>query len=218
MLPIWLKQLARNAFVRGAPACTASRRARPVQLRVETLEGRQLLSGGCWITWQSVNNPGQTETRQYPSYEALHQELESAQNNAFLTPGWAPANFDDSGCSLGGGGGSTGTGGFAPRPGYTFKDDRDWLLRLAAQLEANPNNFTPEGWAHRAAWRHEVRAAKDPRALGRALGQFGAALRPGAVSPQWASMQAAWVAQARESTTAHQVGELLQQLSDSMRQ
>lgn len=219
MLPMWLKRLARNAFIRGAPARTTSGRARPVQLRVEALEDRQLLSGGCWITLQNVNNASQSETRQYPSYDALHQELASEQNNGFLTTGWVATNYDDSGCSSAGtGSGSTGTGGFAPRPGYTFKNDRAWLVSLAARLAANSNNFTPDGWAHRAAWLREVHDAQDARQLGKALGKFGAALRPGAVSPQWASMQAAWVAQARESTTAHQVGELLQQLSDGMRQ
>jgi hypothetical protein len=218
MLPKWLKQLARRAFVRGTPARAAAQRARRVQLRIEILEDRQLLSGGCWITWQNVNNPSQTETRQYPSYGALHQDLASAQNNAFLTTGWAPANFDDTGCSSGGtGSGSTGSGGFGNVPGYTFENDKSWLLKLAAQLADNRNNLTPKGWANRVKWRQEVRAAKDAQALGKAMAQFAADLRPGAVSPQWASMKNAWVAQARESTTAHQVGELLQQLSDSMR-
>jgi hypothetical protein len=193
----------------------APRRAR---IGVEALEGRQLLSGGCWITLQNVYNASQTDTRQYPSYEALHQELASEQNNGFLATGWIATNYDDTGCAGGSGGGSTGTGNSGTVPGYTLKNDRAWLLSLAAQLAANPNNFTPEGWAHRVAWLREVHAAKDSRALGKALAQFGAALRPQAVSPQWASMQASWVAQARESQTAHQVGELLQQLSDSMRQ
>jgi hypothetical protein len=46
MVPMWLKQLARNTFVRPATARTVARRPRPVQLRVEALETRDLPSGG----------------------------------------------------------------------------------------------------------------------------------------------------------------------------
>jgi hypothetical protein len=197
-----------------SPREVPARRVRP---GVERLEGRELPAGGCWITLQNVNNPSQTETRQYPSYEALHQELASEQNNGWLATGWIATNYDDTGCTPGGGGDTNGQNG-GTFILHNVTAIRRQLLALAARMSGNPNNFYPDLWARRRAWVKQVRAATSARTLAHMLRLFENALRPEALSPQWQSMRADWVAQVRQARTAHQVGELFQQLSSNVRQ